>query len=84
MVSISLKAQPKNIQCRVFEIVNQERNKIECTALSMRGDTIHLRFGWKGFGSKYSVIKIGTWITVYADYSDKQCEWICRKIKVNK
>lgn len=74
--------QPLNIQCRVFQIVKEPNQRLECKALSMQGDTIHLKFSWRGRYSSCPVKK-GTWISVYADYKDEKYKWVCRKIKIN-
>jgi c-di-GMP-binding flagellar brake protein YcgR len=74
--------QPLNIQCRVFEIVKEPNQRLDCKALSMQGDTIHLKFSWRGRYSSCPVKK-GTWVSVYADYKDEKYKWVCRKIKIN-
>jgi len=86
ILAIPCNAQnPRNIQCKVFEVTKNEGGKVECKALSMEGDTIHLRIGYHSFGGgRNRTIKQGTWLTVYADYNDKKCEWITTKIKINK
>jgi hypothetical protein len=77
------KKEPRNIQCKVFEITKQEANQVECKALSMQGDTVFVRYGWQSFGGRNRAIKVGTWLSIRADWNDKQCEWILTKIKIN-
>jgi hypothetical protein len=74
--------EPFNIQCRVFEIIKEPKQRLTCKALSMQGDTIHLKFSWKGRYSSCPVKK-GTWVSVYADYKDEKNMWVCRRIKIN-
>jgi hypothetical protein len=74
--------QPLNIQCRVFEIVKEPNQRLACKAISLQGDTIHLKFSWRGRYSSCPVKK-GTWISVYADNKDEKYKWVCRKIKIN-
>jgi hypothetical protein len=74
--------EPLNIQCRVFEVIKEPNKKLTCKALSMHGDTVHLKFSWRGRYSSCPVKK-GTWISVYADSKDEKNLWVRRKIKVN-
>lgn len=74
--------EPRNLQCRVFEITKREGRKVDCKALSMQGDTIHIKYGFRGWESTQS-LKVGTWLTIHSDYSDKYCEWYSRKIFIN-
>lgn len=74
--------EPLNIQCRVFEVIKEPNQRLTCKALSMQGDTVHLKFSWRGRYSSCPVKK-GTWISVYADSKDEKNLWVRRKIKVN-
>lgn len=74
--------EPLNIQCRVFEVIKEPNQRLTCKALSMQGDTVHLKFSWRGRYSSCPVKK-GTWISVYADNKDEKNLWVRRKIKVN-
>jgi hypothetical protein len=72
---------PGQMQCRVLAITSQKRNKADLTCLNMRGDTVYLKYGWRGIGTRIN-LKVGTWLTVRY----KECrpgEWIEADIKIN-
>lgn len=79
-LSIPCNAQPKNLQCKVVEVLGRGRRSIELKTISMRGDTVYIKYYSR---KPISNIVLGTWLTVYADESDKKCVWNSRKIKVN-
>jgi hypothetical protein len=83
-LSIACNAQPRNLQAKVFEITKQEKRRLECKAISMQGDTIAIRYGFKGWRGNIGQIKPGTWITIQSDYSDKYEEWHCKRIYINE
>lgn len=81
-LSLSVFGQPKNIQAKVIEVKNDSRHKVSGKAVSMKGDTIFFKIGFRGLG-KVRAVKVGTWLTIHADYSDKQRKWYMREIKIN-
>jgi hypothetical protein len=74
---------PRQKQVKVIEVTNVWRNRADLTCISGK-DTIFLRYGWRGIGTKIP-LKIGTWLTVH--YDSVACEpntWVIAKIKINK
>jgi len=70
---------PKNLQVKVTEILSVEKKKVNCKAISMDGETVFVGYKYRG----RNPIKVGTKITIYADYSDKECEKYTVKMRIN-
>lgn len=81
-LSLASNSQPRNIQAKLTE-VKTKGHKAYCKAISMEGDSVYLRLGFSG-GGKIRCLSPGIWVSIQADYSDKQKTWYCRKIKINK
>jgi hypothetical protein len=64
-------AQPGMDTCKVYEIKHTGRNRAELKTTNTHGDTLFLRYGWKGIGNAIPV-KVGTMIQV--NYQARACD----------
>lgn len=73
---------PRNIQATVLETTFEGNRKVDCKALSLSGDTLLIKYGWRG-NKHIHPITIGTKLSIQADYSDMERVWYLKKIKIN-
>lgn len=74
---------PRQKQVQVLEVTRLWRNRADLTCIN-GGDTVYLRYGWTGIGTKPTNLKRGTWLTVH--YDSVACDsgtWQIAKIQVN-
>lgn len=74
---------PRQRQVQVLEVTKMWRNRADLTCIS-GSDTVYLRYGWAGIGTKPTNLKSGTWLTVH--YDSVACEpntWKIAKIQIN-
>jgi len=76
--------EPKNIQCRVFEVTKMKGHRIDFKAISMQGDTICIQVGFRGWRNKKRRISPGTWVTVHTFEGDEKGKLYRRKIVINQ
>ena len=76
---------PRNVQCKVFEIMRQDKKRVECKAMTRDGHVINIRYGFAGwFKTNEQRVKIGMWITIQSFWDDKQEEWLPRIIHLQE
>lgn len=83
LIWLAGQSQPRNLQVKIHEVTKVEKHIVHCWGVSLQGDTVYVKYYFRGNWQLVPISK-GTWLTIHANYNDKQCEWICRRIKINK
>jgi len=81
--SLPCMGQPKNLQVKITSIEKIEGKKVTIKGLTMQGDTVYIRYGFRS-NSYARNVKPGQWVTIFADITDPKCTWTLKKIKFNK
>lgn len=82
ILSVPCNGQDKIIQTKVDSIIEKKSNRIYCKTISTEGDTIFVKYGWRGMGK--TPVRVGTWFTIFADKKDKEGKWMLKRITISK
>ncbi len=84
ILSLPSDAQPRNLQVRITEVKKIDKKRVQCTGVSMQGDSVKIGHRHNHGSMKNCLFIVGSWISVRADFEDeKDCVYYRRRVKAN-